>query len=95
MKLDQLWITYSTHYATGEGMHHVVSIATSAERAARLFEERAADFFRRNATTSRFDEALETCPALRGAIPKEVLRRTSDPACWSLEYFGTLDFNCG
>lgn len=94
MNLDQLWITYSTHYATGEGMHSVLSIATSAEGAARLFEERADDFFRRNSITTRLTEALETCPALRTAIPEEVLQRTVEPSCWTLEYFGAIDFNC-
>lgn len=95
MNVDQLWITYCIHYATGEGMHHVVSIAPSAERAAQLFDERANDFFRVNSTTALLAEVLKDHPALRAAIPEEVMRRTVDASCWALEYFGAIDFNCG
>lgn len=94
MNVDQCWITYCIHYATGEGMHYVVSIAPSAERAAQLFEERADDFFRGNSTTALLAEALEIQPGLQTAIPEEVLKRTVDASCWTLEYFGTVDFNC-
>lgn len=95
MNVDQLWITYCTHYATGEGMHYVVSIASSAERAAQLFEERANDFFRANSTTVLLAEALETHPELQTVIPEEALQRAVGASCWVLEYFGAIDFNCG
>lgn len=94
MNVDQCWMTYCIHYATGEGVHYVVSIAPTAERAARLFEERADDFFRGNSTTAPLAEALENYPRLHAAIPEEVLQRTVDASCWTLEYFGTIDFNC-
>lgn len=95
MNVDQCWTTYCIHYATGEGMHYVVSISPSAERAAQLFEERADDFFRGNSTTALLAEALETHPELQTAIPDQVLQRAMAASCWTLEYFGTIDFNCG
>jgi hypothetical protein len=72
----------------------VVAIATTAERATTLFEERASEFFRSNSTTAPLAETLQSYPGLNAVIPEEVLQRTSDALCWTLEYFGTIDFNC-
>lgn len=44
MDIDKCWIAYFIHYATGEGMHYVVAIANSAERAGQLYEERAPEY---------------------------------------------------
>jgi hypothetical protein len=94
MKLEDCWIAYFTYYATGEGMHYVVALAPSAERAQQLFERQANELARGNSTTAPLGEAFEKHPALRDLIPEEVRRRTSDGLCWTLEYFGTIDFNC-
>jgi len=94
MDIEHCWIAYFIHYATGEGMHFVVAIANSAERATQLFEERANEFFRGHSTTAPLGEILEKYPAMRTVIPEEVHRRTTDSLCWTLEYFATIDFNC-
>lgn len=94
MKIEDCWIAYFIYYATGEGMHYVVAVASSAERAERLFQESASDFARGNSTTAPLGEVLEKYPAVRNVIPQEVHRRTSDGLCWTLEYFGAIDFNC-
>lgn len=31
---------------------------------------------------------------MRAVISDEVHRRTTDPLCWTLEYFAMIDFNC-
>lgn len=95
MDVEQCWIAYCIYHATGEGMHYAISIAQSAERATQLFEEHVNELFRGNSTTALLLETLERYPAVREVIPEEILQRTSDPLCWTLEYFGAIDFNCG
>lgn len=94
MDIEHCWIAYFIHYATGEGMHFVVAIANSAERAEQLYEERAPVFRRGQSTTAPLAEILEKFPGMREVIAEEVHRRTTDPLCWTLEYFATIDFNC-
>jgi hypothetical protein len=94
MNIKNCWIAYFIHYATGEGMHFVVAIANSAERAEQLYEERAPEFWRGQSTTAPLGEIMEKYPGMRTVIPEEVHRRTTDSLCWTLEYFTTIDFNC-
>lgn len=94
MDIEHCWIAYFIHYATGEGMHFILALANDAERATQLFEERANEFFRGHSTTAPLAEILEKYPGMREVIPEEVHRRTTDPLCWTLEYFATIDFNC-
>lgn len=94
MKLADCWITYAAYYATGEGMHHALAIAQVEARAKQLFDASVRELFRGDSVTAPLDEALQKWPAIRNAIPQEVLQRADDPRCWTLEYFGTVDFNC-
>lgn len=94
MDVNHCWIAYRIDYATGEGMHYVLALANSPERAVQLFDQRAIKLFRRQSTTSPLGEFLEKYPGVRAVIPDEVHGRTTDPLCWTLEYFATIDFNC-
>ena len=94
MDIDKCWIAYFIHYATGEGMHYVVAIANSAERAGQLYEERAPEYWRGHSTTAPLAGILEKYSGMSAVIPVEVHRRTTDPLCWTLEYFAMIDFNC-
>lgn len=95
VELKDCWISYAIYYATGEGMHYAVAVAPTAERAKQLFDARASELLRGQSETASLGAALQDEPALRGVIPEEVHRRTGDPLCWTLEYFGMIDFNCG
>lgn len=94
MDIDNCWIAYFIHYATGEGMHYVVAIANSAERAEQLYEERAPAFRRGQSTTAPLKEVMDKYAGMRAVIPEEVHWRTTDSLCWTLEYFAMIDFNC-
>ena len=68
MDIEHCWIAYFIHYATGEGMHFIVAIANSTERATQLFEERANEFFRGHSTTAPLGEILEQ-PFVASLLP--------------------------
>lgn len=75
-------------------MHFVVVIANSAERAGQWYEERAPEYRRGQSSTAPLAGILEKYPGMSAVIPDEVHRRTTDPLCWTLEYFAMIDFNC-
>lgn len=93
MTRDDCWIAYFSYYATGEGMHYVVALAQSAERATSLFDA-CTSRYRGNATTTRLVELLKTNPGALKLFPGDVQWRMEDPLCWTLEYSSQCDFNC-
>lgn len=92
MDVHNYWIAYFIRYATGEGMHFVVAIAGSAERAEQLYEERAPESRRGQSTTAPLASHLEQFPDMRAVIPDAVRRRLTDPLCSAIEYFAMVDF---
>ncbi len=93
MKLDEVYIAYVRHFATGEGVRIFVAVGGGFVEAERLFKINVPEYFHVGLKVHALDSEDVEIAQVIDLLPQAVLKLFTENPSGTTEYFSTVHYN--